>query len=126
MQNWEIFTIQIKSLLYYAFSTYFAIIAYLNIHFYTIMFTFSFNNIEDIKNETGMLLRKMRKSKGLSQDELAEKLSLSRITIQNVEAGRNFNIDTLLLILQHFNQLESFNKFIKEKSEEYDNLDSLY
>ncbi|WP_339705172.1 helix-turn-helix transcriptional regulator [Algoriphagus aquimarinus] len=73
-----------------------------------------------------MLLRKMRKSKGLSQDELAEKLSLSRITIQNVEAGRNFNIDTLLLILQHFNQLESFNKFIKEKSEEYDNLDSLY
>tara|TARA_R110000850_G_scaffold238972_3_gene363770 strand:- start:813 stop:1085 length:273 start_codon:yes stop_codon:yes gene_type:complete len=90
------------------------------------MFTFSFNNIEDIKNETGMLLRKMRKSKGLSQDELAEKLSLSRITIQNVEAGRNFNIDTLLLILQHFNQLESFNKFIKEKSEEYDNLDSLY
>jgi transcriptional regulator with XRE-family HTH domain len=90
------------------------------------MFTFSSNNIEDIKNETGMLLRKMRKSKGLSQDELAEKLSLSRITIQNVEAGRNFNIDTLLLILQHFNQLESFNKFIKEKSEEYDNLDSLY
>ncbi len=73
-----------------------------------------------------MLLRKMRKSKGLSQDELAEKLSLSRITIQNVEAGKNFNIDTLLLILQHFNQLESFNKFIKEKSEEYDNLDSLY
>ena len=93
---------------------------------YTSMFTFSSNNIEDIKNETGMLLRKMRKSKGLSQDELAEKLSLSRITIQNVEAGRNFNIDTLLLILQHFNQLESFNKFIKEKSEEYDNLDSLY
>ncbi|MEB2777377.1 helix-turn-helix transcriptional regulator [Algoriphagus sp. D3-2-R+10] len=73
-----------------------------------------------------MLLRKMRKSKGLSQDELAEKLSLSRITIQNVEAGKNFNIDTLLLILQHFNQLESFNKYIKEKSEEYDNLDSLY
>jgi transcriptional regulator with XRE-family HTH domain len=90
------------------------------------MFFFTFHNIDDIKNEMGAMVRKMRKSVGLSQEELAEKLKLSRITIQNVEAGRNFNIDTLLLILQHFNQLESFNEYIKEKSEEYDNLDSLY
>lgn len=91
------------------------------------MFFFEFNtSIQDIKNEIASLVKKMRKSQNITQDELATKLNLSRITIQNVETGKNITIDTLLLILQHFEQLESFNGFIKEKSMEYDNLDSLY
>ncbi|TXE04755.1 helix-turn-helix transcriptional regulator [Algoriphagus aquimarinus] len=90
------------------------------------MFTFSSNNVSGIKNEIGTLLRKMRKTNSLSQQQLADLLNLSRITIQNVESGKNFTIDVLLLILQHFNELDSFNTYIKVKSEEYDNLDSLY
>jgi len=91
------------------------------------MFFFNFNtNIQDIKGEVASLVKKMRKSQNITQDDLAAKLNLSRITIQNVEAGKNFNIDTLLLIFQYFEQLESFNSFIQEKSMEYDNIDSLY
>lgn len=91
------------------------------------MFSFNFNtNIQDVKGEVATLIKKMRKSQSITQEELAVKLNLSRVTIQNVEAGKNFNIDTLLLIFQYFEQLESFNSFIHEKSEEYDNLDSLY
>lgn len=91
------------------------------------MFLFDFNtNIQDIKAELASLVKKMRKSQNITQDDLAAKLKLSRITIQNVEAGKNFNIDTLLLIFQYFEQLESFNSFIQGKSMEYDNLDSLY
>lgn len=91
------------------------------------MFFFNFNtNIQDIKSEVASLVKKMRRSQNITQDDLAAKLNLSRITIQNVEAGKNFNIDTLLLIFQYFEQLESFNSFIQEKLMEYDNLDSLY
>ena len=90
------------------------------------MFTFPSNNVKGTKEEIGALLRKIRKSNRLSQQELADLLSISRITIQNVESGKNFTIDTLLLILQHFNELDSFNKYIKAKSEDYDHQDSLY
>lgn len=91
------------------------------------MFFFNFNtNIQDSKGEVASLVKKMRKAQNITQDDLAIKLNLSRATIQNVEAGKNFNIDTLLLIFQYFEQLKSFNSFIQEKSMEYDNLDSLY
>jgi len=90
------------------------------------MLTFNFITIEELKKELGRLIKKMRKANSLTQEELAEKLSLSRLTIQKLESGKNFNIDTLLLIFQHFNQLESFFTFLKEKSAEYDNPESLY
>lgn len=83
-------------------------------------------SVQDTKSEIAQLIKKMRRLQGITQDELAAKLNLSRATIQNVEAAKNFTIDTLLLILQYFEQLQSFQGFIKEKSEEFDNLDSLY
>lgn len=116
----------IKSILYYAFMVNIRIIAYLNIHIIKIMFTFTPNNIKEIKEEVGALLRKMRKTNSLSQQDLADLLNLSRITIQNVESGKNFTIDVLLLILQHFNELDSFNNYLLQRSEEYENVKSLY
>ncbi|RAI86712.1 helix-turn-helix transcriptional regulator [Algoriphagus yeomjeoni] len=90
------------------------------------MLTFNFIKIEDLKKELGSLIKKMRKANSLTQEGLAENLNLSRLTIQKVESGKNFNFDTLLLIFQHFNQLESFYSFLKEKSSEYNKPDSLY
>lgn len=55
--------------------------------------------IKDIKLEIGQLVKSFRKRDKISQEELAEKLNLSRITIQNLEAGKNFTIDTLLKVL---------------------------
>lgn len=87
---------------------------------------FDNNNIADIKLEIGKLIRKMRNSAKISQEELANKLALSRITIQNIETGKNFNIDTMLLIFQYFDETNSFSEFIRSKNEGYDNLTSFY
>jgi transcriptional regulator with XRE-family HTH domain len=90
------------------------------------MFFFNIESISEIKKDLGLLTRKMRKSAKISQDDLAVKLNLSRITIQNVEAGKNFNIDTLLLIWKHFNELDALSRFLREKIDDYDNFKSLY
>lgn len=81
--------------------------------------------IKDVKVNMGNWVKTMRKSKGQSQDELAEALNLSRLTIQNLESGKNITIDTLLKVLQYFDTMESFNQFIKEETQN-NNYDSMY
>ena len=82
--------------------------------------------IKDIKLEIGQLIKSYRKKNEVSQQRLAEKLDLSRITIQNLESGKNFTIDTLLKVLQHFELLKSLNELLMEKRSENENLESLY
>jgi transcriptional regulator with XRE-family HTH domain len=82
--------------------------------------------IKDVKLEIGKLVRSFRKKERISQQELAEKLDLSRITIQNLESGKNFTIDTLLKVVQHFEILHALYELIKEKRSENENLKSLY
>ncbi|MEY4538411.1 MAG: hypothetical protein RLZZ306_168 [Bacteroidota bacterium] len=71
--------------------------------------------IKDVKTDIGKWIRVMRKKQNLSQDQLAELLNMSRITIQNLEAGKNITIDTLLKIFRHFDALEKFNDFVQEE-----------
>lgn len=82
--------------------------------------------IKDVKTEISQLVKSYRKREKLSQQELAEKLDLSRITIQNLESGKNFTIDTFLKVLQHFELLSDFNEFIKGKRSDTENVESLY
>jgi transcriptional regulator with XRE-family HTH domain len=82
--------------------------------------------IKDVKTEIGQLIKSFRKRDNISQQELAEKLHLSRITIQNLESGKNFTIDTLLKVLEHFELLNSLNELLKEKRADNENLESLY
>lgn len=82
--------------------------------------------IKDIKLEIGQLVKSFRKRDKISQEELAEKLNLSRITIQNLEAGKNFTIDTLLKVLQHFDLLNSIDEMLKDKRNDNENTESLY
>ena len=82
--------------------------------------------IKDVKLEIGQLIKSMRKRNSVSQQELAEKLSLSRVTIQNLESGKNFTIDTLLLVLQHFDLLNVLNELLKDKRSENEQIESLY
>jgi transcriptional regulator with XRE-family HTH domain len=51
--------------------------------------------IKDVKSEIGQLVKSLRKKQKLSQQELAEQLDLSRITIQNLESGKNFTIEQM-------------------------------
>ena len=61
--------------------------------------------IKDVKMEIGLLVRALRKQRALSQLQLAETLNVSRATIQNMESGKNFTIDTILKALKEMDQL---------------------
>ena len=86
---------------------------------------FSPITIKEVKVKIGNWIKVMRKNQNLSQDQLAEALNMSRITIQNLESGKNITLDTLLKVLQHFDTLEKFNLFIEEQSKN-NHYDSLY
>ena len=83
-------------------------------------------NIKEVKVEIGRLVRVLRKREKLSQQELADKLNISRITIQNIEAGKNFTIDTLLKILNEFDLLSEINQFFQDNTTNLDITNSLY
>ena len=87
---------------------------------------FSNVRVSDVKINIGTLIKKMRAKRKLTQGELAKRLNLSRITIQNIERGNNFTIDTYLLVLQYFNEMESFSEYIKSKIDDYKEIKSIY
>lgn len=78
--------------------------------------------IKEVKQRIGALIRNIRKQQGFSQSKLAESLDVSRTTIQNLELGRNFTIDTLLKALKALDKLEKFNDDViqLEAKERYD------
>jgi transcriptional regulator with XRE-family HTH domain len=81
--------------------------------------------VKDVKLQVGMLVKTLRNQASLTQEQLAEKLSLSRVTIQNLESGQNPTMDTLLKVLQYFDLLGSVNSFIKTEIQN-NNQQSLY
>ncbi|QEH40926.1 helix-turn-helix domain-containing protein [Chitinophaga sp. XS-30] len=70
--------------------------------------------VYDVKSQIAKLSRTLRGFEGISQDQLAEQLNMSRITIQNLERPKNVTLDTFLKVLQHFDLLEKFDAFIAE------------
>lgn len=80
----------------------------------------------DVRSKIGELVKAMRNSRSMTQQELAEKLNLTRLTIHKVENGKNFNIDTLLLILQYFDLLSVFSEFIEEQRVQFKDFGSFY
>jgi len=82
--------------------------------------------IRDTRREIGTLVKTLRKQQSLSQSELASSLDVSRTTIQNLELGKNFKIDTVLKVLKEFDLLENLHQLIVKEREEVDNTKSLY
>lgn len=80
----------------------------------------------DVRSKIGELVKAMRNSRNMTQQELAEKLNLTRLTIHKIENGKNFNIDTLLLILQYFDLLNVFSEFIEEQRVHFKDFGSFY
>jgi transcriptional regulator with XRE-family HTH domain len=81
--------------------------------------------VKDVKLQVGLLVKTLRNQASLTQEQLAEKLSLSRVTIQNLESGQNPTMDTLLKVLQYFDLLGSFNSYIETEIQN-NNQQSLY
>ncbi len=78
---------------------------------------FNFVSIREAQSNIGAWCRLLRKSAGLSQQELADQLAMSRITISKLENGENFKIETLLKVMQHFDQIKAFNEYILGRSD---------
>ncbi|MCT4561805.1 MAG: helix-turn-helix domain-containing protein [Crocinitomicaceae bacterium] len=68
----------------------------------------------------------LRKKNKLSRQQLADLLDVSRMTIQNLEAGKNCTLDTLLKVLQHFDEMETFYLHFEERREQLKQKRSLY
>ncbi len=81
--------------------------------------------IKDVKNKIGEWCRQKRQSYELSQEDLAKALDMSRVTIQQLEGGKNVTLDTLLKVVNHFDGLDTLFQLIKQNIED-NNLDSLY
>ena len=73
--------------------------------------------LKTVKTHIADLVKTLRTRKGLTQEELAEQLGMSRLTIQNLEAGKNPTIDTVLKVLQYFDMLDGFDKYIISETE---------
>jgi len=66
--------------------------------------------IKDVKVKIGEACKALRKSNGLSRDELSEVLDVSSTTIQNIENGKNATLDNILKVANHFGLLQSIAK----------------
>lgn len=82
--------------------------------------------IKDVKLAIGNLIKLYRRREKISQQELADKLGLSRVTIQNLESGKNFTIDTLLKVLQYFDKLNEYFQFIVNERTQLEQIKPLY
>ncbi len=86
------------------------------------------NNVKigEVKAQISRLIKSQRKKSKLSQQELADLLDISRITVQNIELGKNYTIDILFKILQYFDLLRDLNEMILNYVDEREDLKSLY
>lgn len=87
---------------------------------------FDTTEIKDVKIELGALVKAIRKSRSLSQKELAQSLDVSRTTIQNLELGKNFTIDTILKVLKEVDMLDQLNNEVITIKEGISKTKSLY
>lgn len=81
--------------------------------------------IKDVKVKIGDWCRQKRRMYELSQEDLAQALDLSRITIRKLEEGKNVTLDTLLKVVNHFDMLDSLYSAI-DKNIADNNINSLY
>lgn len=69
------------------------------------------DTIKDVKLRIAEWSRAKRREYGLSQEDLARDLGMSRVTIQQIEAGKNVTIDTLLKVAGRFDSLGAIDGF---------------
>jgi transcriptional regulator with XRE-family HTH domain len=81
--------------------------------------------IKDVKLRIGEWCKLKRQEYELSQDDLARELEMSRVTIQQLEAGSNVTLDTLLKVANHFDSLTDIYQFFGSSKND-NNPDSLY
>lgn len=87
---------------------------------------FELITIKDIQKALGEWCKLLRKREKLTQQELAKELGISPITISKLENGENATLETILKVLQYFDELNSLHRFIQTKIENLNDTKSLY
>lgn len=82
--------------------------------------------IKNVQESIGEWCRLLRKREKLTQQQLAVELDLSPITISKLENGENATLETALKILQYFEELDGFNRFIQSKITNLNDIKPLY
>jgi len=82
--------------------------------------------IKVVKNEIGQLVKALRKQRDWSQTEMAEAIDVSRTTIQNLELGRNFTVDTFLKVMKEMDLLTQLNNEVTKAKDHVINAKSMY
>lgn len=82
--------------------------------------------IKNVQESIGEWCRLLRKREKLTQQQLAVELDLSPITISKLENGENATLETVLKILQYFEELDGFNRFIQSKITNLNDIKPLY
>lgn len=82
-------------------------------------------NIKQMKLKIGAWCKQKRRIYELSQDDLAQSLEMSRLTIRKLEDGKNVTLDTLLKVVNHFDMLEVVYNAIDSNISD-NNINSLY
>ena len=59
-------------------------------------------------------LKQMRLNENISQEELAKRSGLNRVTISRMESGRAVSLQTLVQTLRALNRLDIVNAFMEE------------
>lgn len=68
----------------------------------------------EIQEVLGQRLRALRKARGMSQQEAAERADLARSTVHEAEAGNNPTLNTLVRLLRVYGRLGALDTFIPE------------
>lgn len=70
----------------------------------------------DIMVELGEKLRQLRKSRNLNQQQLADKVGVSRRLVIDIEAGRGTSLLVFIKILKVFNKTDKLLDLLKSSS----------
>lgn len=68
----------------------------------------------EILESVGARLRALRKSRGLTQQEAAERAGLARSTVHETEKGENPTLQTVIRLLRAYGRLPALESFIPE------------
>ncbi len=98
----------------------------MHIDHYNNHFMFETIEIKEVKEEIGQIIKQIRKNRNLSQVALSKSLNVSRTTIQNLESGKNFTIDTIFKVLKEFDILDNVHHEIVEARKQISTAKSLY
>ncbi len=69
-------------------------------------------SIHSTLSNLGEIISISRKKEKITQQDLANNIGVSRLTISNIENGKNVTIDNVLKIFKYFYLLDDFNEFL--------------